>query len=42
MPVPRPFRFGSAALHELCTQVQATEVSVDKENPYFDRFAIPD
>lgn len=39
-PYPKPFRFGSSALYELCDAVQNTGMSMDKENPYFDYFKI--
>ena len=37
-PFPKPFRFGSSASHELCDSVQSEEVSMDKENPFYDKF----
>ncbi|MCE7958853.1 MAG: hypothetical protein DYH06_13110 [Acidobacteria bacterium ACB2] len=39
-PYPKPFRFGSDASHELCDAVQSVGVSMDKENPFYDRFKI--
>ena len=39
-PYPKPFRFGSPASHELCDSVQSAGVSMDKENPFYDRFKI--
>jgi hypothetical protein len=39
-PYPKPFRFGSSASHELCDSVQSAGVSMDKENPFYDRFKI--
>lgn len=39
-PYPKPFRFGSAASHELCDSVQSAGVAMDKENPFYDRFKI--
>lgn len=39
-PYPKPFRFGSVASHELCDSVQSAGVSMDKENPFYDRFKI--
>lgn len=39
-PFPKPFLFGSDALHELCDSIQSVGVSMDKENPYYDRFKI--
>ena len=39
-PYPKPFRFGSEASHELCDNVQSAGVSMDKENPFYDRFKI--
>jgi len=39
-PYPKPFRFGSLASHELCDSVQSAGVSMDKENPFYDRFKI--
>ena len=38
-PLPR-FRFGSAAVHELCDAVGQEGVSMDKSNPFFDRFSV--
>jgi hypothetical protein len=40
LPYPEPFRFGSKASHELCDEVAVTGVSMDKENPYYERFKI--
>jgi hypothetical protein len=39
-PFPKVFRFGSEASHELCDSVQSTEVTMDKDNPFYDRFKI--
>ena len=39
-PYPKPVRFGSVALHELTEAVKSTGVSMDKENPYFDKFRV--
>jgi hypothetical protein len=39
-PHPTPFRFGSAAAHELCESVQSQGVTMDKENPYFEYFKL--
>lgn len=39
-PYPKPFRFGSPASHELCDSVQSAGVSMDRENPFYDRFKI--
>ena len=39
-PYPKPFHFGSEALHELCGTVQSQGVSMDKENPYFEYFKL--
>jgi hypothetical protein len=39
-PYPKPFHFGSNALHELCGTVQSNGVSMDKENPYFEYFKL--
>jgi len=39
-PYPKPFRFGSSASHELCDSVQSAGVSMDRENPFYDRFKI--
>jgi len=39
-PYPKPFRFGSNASHELCDNVQSAGVTMDKENPFYDRFKI--
>lgn len=35
---PRPFLFGSDALVELCSMVATTGTTMDKSNPYYDRF----
>lgn len=40
VPYPKPFRFGSAASHELCEAVASEGVSMDKENPFYDRFKL--
>jgi hypothetical protein len=40
VPYPKPFRFGSPASHELCEAVASGGVSMDKENPFYDRFKI--
>ena len=39
-PYPKKFRFGSDATHELCDQVQNDGVSMDKDNPFYDRFKL--
>jgi Cdc6-like AAA superfamily ATPase len=39
-PYPKPFRFGSDALYELCDAVQSSGMTMDKENPYFDYFKV--
>ena len=39
-PYPKPFRFGSEALHELTVAVQSEGVSMDKDNPYFSSFKL--
>jgi hypothetical protein len=39
-PYPKPFRFGSDALHELCDEVKTVGVSMDKDNPYFEAFKL--
>lgn len=39
-PVSKQFHFGSAASHELCDSVQSNGVSMDKENPFYNRFKI--
>ena len=39
-PYPKPFRFGSEAAHELCDIVHNSGVTMDKENPFYDRFKI--
>lgn len=36
--IVQPFKFGSKALVSLCKQVKQTTVTIDKENPYYDRF----
>ncbi len=40
VPYPKPFRFGSEALHELCDSVRNSGVTMDKENPYYEKFKI--
>lgn len=40
MPYPRAFLFGSAASHELCDAVRSVGVSMDKENPFYERFKL--
>lgn len=35
-----PSMFGSPALHELCNLLKADGPSMDKENPYFDKFKV--
>jgi hypothetical protein len=37
---PRPFRFGSAALGELCDQVRSEGVTMDRENPFYAKFRV--
>lgn len=37
---PTPTLFGSGALKELCATVRATGVTMDKSNPYYDRFKV--
>jgi hypothetical protein len=37
---PKKFRFGSDALLELCDSVRTEGVSMDKDNPYYDKFCI--
>lgn len=39
-PYPKKFRFGSEATHELCDQVQSIGISMDKENPFYDKFKL--
>ena len=39
-PYPKPFRFGSEALHELTENVQSTGVSMDSTNPFFSSFKL--
>jgi hypothetical protein len=36
----KPFKFGSSASHELCKIIQNDGVTMDKENPYYDKFKI--
>lgn len=40
VPYPKPFRFGSGALQELCDSISNTGVTMDKENPYYDKFKL--
>ncbi len=37
---PPPFMFGSAALAELCNTVRSEGVTIDKENPYYEKFKV--
>lgn len=37
---PKKFKFGSKAIHDLCNIVENKEISMDKENPYYDCFKI--
>jgi hypothetical protein len=39
-PLPRASMFGSAALRELCEDIQSSGVAMDKENPYYDKFKL--
>jgi ABC-type ATPase involved in cell division len=39
-PFPKMFRFGSEAAHELCANIQNNGVTMDKENPFYDRFRV--
>jgi len=39
-PFPKKFRFGSNALSELCSLVKNDGVSMDKDNPFYNRFKI--
>lgn len=38
--LPRPFVFGSSALAELCNSVRSNGVTMDQQNPFFDKFRI--
>ena len=40
MPFPKAFHFGSKAMHELCESVQRVGVTMDRDNPYYDRFCL--
>ena len=37
---PRPFRFGSPALDELCRAVRSEGTTMDTANPYYERFKV--
>lgn len=37
---PHPFKFGSAAMHELCALIQNSGTSMDTSNPFYDYFKI--
>lgn len=37
---PRPFMFGSDALTELCAAVRSEGVTMDTENPFFEKFRV--
>jgi hypothetical protein len=39
-PYPKAFRFGSTAAHELCETVATKGVTMDKENPFYERFRL--
>ena len=39
-PMPKPFRFGSAALWELCEECTAEGGTMDEENPYYSSFKL--
>ena len=39
-PFPKKFRFGSNALAELCDTVKCNGTSMDKDNPFYNRFKI--
>ena len=39
-PYPAQFRFGSQALHELCDEIQSTETTMDRDNPFYDHFKL--
>lgn len=40
VPYPKPFRFGSPAIQELSDSVVSEGVTMDKENPFFERFTL--
>jgi hypothetical protein len=40
VPYPVPFRFGSAASHELCDAVASDGDTIDRENPFYDQFRL--
>lgn len=37
---PQPFKFGSKAMHELCSLIQNSGTSMDTSNPYYTHFKI--
>jgi hypothetical protein len=37
---PRPFMFGSDALAELCNKVRSEGVTMDTDNPFYDKFKV--
>lgn len=39
-PFPKKFRFGSKAVHDLSDEVGFAGATMDKENPFYDRFKI--
>jgi hypothetical protein len=39
-PFPKKFRFGSNALAELCDSVKCDGITMDKDNPFYNRFKI--
>lgn len=39
-PFPKKFRFGSSALAELCDLVKSDGISMDKDNPFYNKFKI--
>ncbi len=40
VPYPTPFRFGSTATHELSDRIASQGITMDTENPYYEKFKI--
>ena len=39
-PTPRTRLFGSPALHDLCKLVRSNKITMDKKNPYYEKFRV--
>jgi hypothetical protein len=38
--IPPPFKFGSAAINELCNKLRVSESTLDTENPFYSKFKV--